>query len=299
MKSSKTEQLRPLPCKFVKAERLLLEALAKGDLSPIELCCWLIVRAHCIEGPDCFPSVTLLAKHLAISQRYTRTLVRCLEAKGFMHLKKRSGQTTIYEPLIYGEPLNHNSEVDGTDPGTTDQGLDVTPELQFTPPRNCGSGHPGSTVHTEVDVLKQMKEVEYVQPSADASPSSSAKQVSKTGKPKKASKRRKSLPLVKDPAELETILNGIELGPYREKWEPKGVNVDSVWHGFRRYVLTGSAKLPGPNPSGWRDFPRAFNDSCEREYKRNGDHKAQSATATTSVPVYQDLTNYQFEDNSC
>jgi hypothetical protein len=284
----KAEQPKPLPCRFVKAERLLLEALAAGDLTAVEVCCWLIVRAHCRKNrPKCFPSLRVLGFHLNVSERYASTLLNKLEVKGFLRKTIRPGLTTIYEPLIYGQPPNYRSGVNDMNPRTTDQGLADTHEPQFTTPMNHSSGHPGTTVHTEVEVLKQMKEVEYVQPSADASTS-----------PEKESpkKGRRKLPLIKDPTELEKILATIDLQPYRAEWEPKGVDVNAVWKNLRAYVLTGSASNPGPNPSNWRDFKRALRDSCERQEKYNREHRKQREIAPSPAPKYQDLNHYEYED---
>jgi hypothetical protein len=77
------------------------------------------------------------------------------------------------------------------------------------------------------------------------------------------------LPLLKKLDELEKALAAqVVLDDFRAIWEPESVDVDACYKQFAKYVLTGSAKKPFPNPSNWRDFKRAFTDSCER-WKRD------------------------------
>lgn len=216
---------------------------------------------------------------LDITYRWCSEVVGCLHRKGFLQITPRSGQSNIYHPILPWEPRNHNSGVDPPNPGTTVQGSGDTPEPQFLPPRNYNSGDPGTTVPTEIDKEKQIKEVEH-QPLADTAPSASTETAVETQKLQKTSKRQP----IKDTVQLEKILAAINLEPFRRKWEPMGLDIDDTWENFHDYVLTGSGKKPGPNPSNWRNFENAFRDSCKRQYKRNQTSGAQHQAGQIRQP---------------
>jgi hypothetical protein len=103
-------------------------------------------------------------------------------------------------------------------------------------------------------------------------------------KEKKERKVRTRLPLLKNVEDLEETLEKMDIEKCRAKWEPEGVDVDAVVRNMKKYVLTGDAKNPRPNPSNWRDFDRALDDSCERWKARYPNSRPVNQSANENLP---------------
>jgi hypothetical protein len=90
--------------------------------------------------------------------------------------------------------------------------------------------------------------------------------------PQKGTGKRKRLPpACKNPEELEIKMNSLEtseLPALKDKYEPKGLDVDAWWQNFREYAINGNATKPFPNPANWRDWPKAMRWSCETALQR-------------------------------
>lgn len=73
--------------------------------------------------------------------------------------------------------------------------------------------------------------------------------------------------ILTDPCELESALECVDLDAFRERFGPKGLDVDACFEDFKDYVLNGSSQKPFPNPSRWVNFKNAFRDSCKRSIR--------------------------------
>ncbi len=260
---------------YVKCWHALLDS---RDLSPEEKILWLLVARHCIDSADCYPSVERLRIGLGKSYRWTSELLKALERKGWLHIEKRQGRASIYTPLIV-EPRKSTSRVDTSNLGSPLPGLVSTSEVHFQGGRNSTSGDPGSPLPTNKIKGNRLTERDI-----------SAVQSEDTT-PKKKTRKSNSRP-PKDLATLQTMLDEIDLQPFREKWEPKGVNVAEVWERFSEVTSSGTPQKPEPNPYGYRDLKLAFGNWCWKEAERS-DKKQPSRTPDSPGPSYPDLSNYK------
>jgi hypothetical protein len=89
-------------------------------------------------------------------------------------------------------------------------------------------------------------------------------------------------PLLKKPEDIQKQLDKLDLEPFKAKWEPEGVDVDRVYESFCKYALEGSPKKPRPNPSNWRRWDQAFDNSCEMAANRITKYGGQNTQSTRS-----------------
>jgi hypothetical protein len=81
---------------FTKAPNVLLMS---ADISNAELRLWLLLKAYCLNKPQCFPKVATLGSILGLKDRRTRQVVDSLEVKGLLRKVFRRGRTCLLEPL--------------------------------------------------------------------------------------------------------------------------------------------------------------------------------------------------------
>jgi len=265
MKSEDTE-LRPFSGRFVKCP---IEILTRTDISPAALKAWLLLKMHYDNGRRS-PAVGEVCEHLIQDERTVRRHIDKLESEKFLTKEFRKGLPSLFHiPEIPTRiaPRASMSEP-SEDPGHR------RPHSPDTDDRR-----PRTSMSDKERILD--KEEEYVQPSADSSPSVSQERDSKTRKPRKSAKRQKSVP-PKDPSEIRQILAALDLAPSRKLASVKAVDFDETWEDFQETCLNGTAQDPAPNPYDYVDFGRGLRNWIK---KRTGQHRPLNNPPNTPVPA--------------
>ncbi len=267
----KSEDAKPkLPGEFVICPNDVLDS----NLTAPELRLWLFIAGHCVaERINCHPSVERLSAFMRLKERRVFDLLRSLERKGFLTWEHRHRTTArltpkhpgVLLPIVVAEE-DLSAENCSQKPETAENCTFDCNKLQIRVHKNA----------PETDVLKQSTESDYVASSSKPN-----------ARPKTKVGGKKSKKPLKDPGELQALLHEIDLEPFREKWEPKGVNVAEVWERFREVTLNGNAKKPEPNPYNYKSLSMGFGTWCELEAKKAKTQQPQEPQS--NLPAYRKI----------
>ncbi len=249
MKSSKDSETNPLPRNgWTQAPNELL----CYDLSAEAKVLWLILKAHCINDHQCYPSIRRLAGFLRKSPRWTTALMRQLETAGWLKVVARSGRSTVYQPIcpteqpmnsISSQPLKYTSVVE-PNPCTPLQGRD---EVHFTPPLKSTSPELDST---EIDV----PELHISGPSGRQNSSKPAKKRNRNTRSSRES--------------VETAIDSLDLAKFAQKYPD--VTVQAEHQSFKdHFLFKNDARTGKPNWQKWSDWNRAFHTWCRNAQRFN------------------------------
>jgi len=262
--------MNDLPEKLTPSERFVkcpVQLLYSG-LPSLAILLWLAIQAHCIRETSCHPSTSRLAKLLGVSRQWISEQIQLLVRQGYLTVT-RKGKSNVYLPMLPGHPVDVSCQ-----PQLTCQ-LETTRQPETTLYVNSSLHHVSTTDDIEVDKGNRLLEV-------DLADTPKPKSQSKIKAPTKKSPKKSKAGPPKDPVTLQTLLDEIDLEPFRTKF--RGVDIDAVWGRFSEVTLQGTGQEPGPNPYDYRDLKLAFGNWCRKDAEKL---KAQQPPEPATNPAYR------------
>lgn len=273
------------PSRYTLAtEELITDAALTGE----ELRLLLFLQCH--DLPDSgnsgnrkgfvFLSRGRCAERLRRGVRRISALLAGLEAKGFIRREHQDGKASriVLLTLVPEIPLSKSFK------GSNDPCTFCSRVEQPTLDENVQ----GSLEQKQQGTLEQ-----NVQPE-DKKEKSRKKEKNVRSSSATTPKRttRKKLPIVRDLEKLQTLLDAIDLSPFRQNFPE--IDVDALFNRFSDTVLHGTAKDPRPNPYDYRDFAKGFRNWCEREAGQNGRRPPTDPPSEKPKPKPRDLSTIEY-----
>ena len=284
---AKTVKTLSLPGEFVKCPNSLLE---RADVTTLERNLWLVLKARCCRKDSCNPSVADLCSFVGIVDSRCRAILKDMEVKGILRTEYQNGRSKTYYPLI--PPRHSTGAVRPSDPASPQAGGRLS----------TGAVMPKARLSTGDETDKeQIKETDCGQPSVAAPPSVSAKKVSKkTEKPDKPSDPRinQFTEFFVDQYRTKFQSKYVHQGPKDAQAVKRLIGADLGLEETQRRVLL---YLNNDDPFVVKQgHTISFFASTINSYRPGAKVSPRSDSGTRtpvppSAPVYEDLTNYQYE----